>query len=328
MLQTPQIKTLKNNNGLEAKISNFGATLISLHVPDKDKKLVNVVVGLQEPEDYLSKIYLDKGLYLGASIGRWAGRISGGNFKIGAELYSLYNENGVHLHGGKEGFDKKYWNIDKFSKSSVKLSYLSKDLEEGFPGNLQVSVTFKLTDNDELRIVYKATTDKITPVNLTNHAYFNLEGSGSILNHELELKSDKYVELNEQLLVTGKLIETKNTPYDFKLKSKLGKSNFNGMDDIFVLNSNENTCKVSLSSAKTGIEMKVFTNQPVMVIYTPPQLPDLPYKDNVSFNKYSAICFEAEGYPDAVNQPSFPSALLKPEDTYSNETVFKFSIKP
>lgn len=325
MIQHLKVITLTNNNGLEAKISNLGATLLSLMVLDKNNKLVNVVLGLAEPEDYHSQEYLNDYNCLGASVGRWAGRISGGKFKIGMEQYHLYSENGVHLHGGKEGFDKKCWNIDKVGESLVTLSYLSEHLEEGYPGNLQTQVTYELTDNNELKITYTAITDKITPVNLTNHAYFNLEGSGSILNHELELKSDQYVELDDQLLVTGKLINTKDTNRDFTIQSKIGKGGFKGLDDVFVLNSG-NTYKASVSSSKTGIEMKVFTNQPTLVVYTPVQIPELSYKDGVKYSKYAAICFEAESYPDAPNQANFPSALLKPGETYRNETVFEFSI--
>ncbi|RPD96155.1 galactose mutarotase [Aureibaculum marinum] len=327
MSVSPQVVTLKNSNGLQTQISNLGATILNLMVPDKNQNLVNVVVGLKDEQEYVSDNYIEKGLYLGTTVGRWAGRITNGKFKIGEEQFNLYSENGVHLHGGKEGFDKKYWNIDKVSQSLVKLSYLSKDLEEGFPGNLKVTVTYELTDSNELKIDYRATTDKITPVNLTNHAYFNLDGEGSILNHQLEIKSDKYVELDEKLLVTGKLIETKNTSYDFNIKSEIGKRNFKGLDDIFILSANNNTHSVSLSSPNTGIEMSVITNQPTLVIYTPVQLPELPYKDNVSFTKFSAICFEAEGYPDAVNQPEFPSALLSPNETYHNKIVFKFLVK-
>lgn len=326
-MKNPQVITLSNSNDFEAQVSNLGATLLSLTVKDRNENPVNVVVGLAEPQDYVAKNYLEHYNYLGASVGRWAGRISNGSFKIGAESFELYCENGVHLHGGKVGFDKKYWEIKNTTESSVTLSYLSKHLEEGYPGNLQTQVTYELTDHNELKITYTATTDKTTPVNLTNHAYFNLDGSGSVQDHELELKSDNYVELNEQLLVTGNLIETKNTPYDFTSKSKLGKTNFDGMDDIFVLNADDNTHKVSLSSAKTGIEMKVYTNQPTLVIYTPVQLPKLSYKDGVQYSKYSAICFEAETYPDAINQPTFPSALLKPGETYCNETIFEFSVE-
>lgn len=326
MPQSPKVVSIKNNNGLEAQISSLGASILSLYVPDKNKKPVNVVVGLSSPEDYNTKEYLDNCNYLGATVGRWAGRISGGKFKLNDKIYQLYNVNGVHLHGGKEGFDKKYWNVDTVNESSVTLSYLSKDMEEGFPGSLKVTVTYTLTDKNELKIVYKATTDKTTPVNLTNHAYFNLDGHGSVLDHELELKSDNYIELDEQLLVTGKLLNTKGTAFDFDSRSTIGKENFEGLDDIFVLNDNGGSHKVSLSSAKTGIEMKVYTNQPTLVIYTPPKLPDLPYKNNVKFTKFSAICFEAEGYPDAVNQPDFPSGLLKPGQTYLNETVFKFNV--
>ncbi|MBJ2174694.1 galactose mutarotase [Aureibaculum sp. A20] len=322
----PQVTTIKNSKGLEAEISNLGASLLSLKVLDKENNPINVIVGLEKPEDYLGQEYLNNYNCLGASVGRWAGRISGGKFKIEREEYPLYNEDGVHLHGGKEGFSKKYWTIEKVVKNSVTLSYVSVDLEEGYPGNLKVTAHYELTENNALKIVYKATTDKTTPVNLTNHSYFNLEGYGSILDHELELKSDKYVELNEKLLVTGNFIETNNSSYDFSDKSIVGKKGFTGLDDVFVLNVDASYNAV-LASSKTGIEMKVHTNQPTLVVYTPIQLPDLSYKNNANFAKYSAICFEAEAYPDAPNQSDFPSALLHPGEIYLNETIFEFSIQ-
>lgn len=327
MSQSPQVFTIINTNGLVVRISNYGATLLSVTMPDKDNNLVNVVVGLENLEDYLEQNYIDNDVYLGSTVGRWAGRISGGKFTIDEVSYQLYKENGVHLHGGKEGFDKKIWNVDFVNESTVTLSYISKHLEEGYPGNLNIVVTYSLTIDNELKIAYKATTDKTTPVNLTNHAYFNLDGSGSILGQVLELNSDKYVELDEQLLVTGRLLNTENSPNNFKIKSVINHDTFDGMDDIFVLNTDDDSHKVSLASEKTGIEMKVYTNQPTLVVYTPHQLPKLPYKGGVNYSKYSAICFEAEGYPDAVNQPSFPSGLLKPSEIYNNTTVFKFSLK-
>jgi len=325
MIRKPEVITLNNNNGIEAKISTLGATILSLLVPDKNRNPVNVILGFANPEDYYSQKYLEDYNCLGASVGRWAGRISGGKFEIEEEIYTLYNENGVHLHGGKEGFDKKYWSIESASQSSVTLSYFSKHLEEGYPGNLQTQVTYVLTDNNELKITYTATTDKITPINLTNHAYFNLGGNGSILDHELEIKSDQYVELNNELLVTGALINSKNTDRDFTTKSKIGEADFKGLDDIFVLNSSD-TYKASISSEKSGIEMKVFTNQPTLVVYTPLHIPELPYKDGAQYSKYSSICFEAETYPDAPNQPNFPSAFLEPGEIYTNETVFEFNV--
>jgi len=321
-----EVITLRNTNALELQISNLGATIISLNIPDKSNQIVNVVVGL-EAEDYNKEPYLSNYPYLGASIGRYAGRISKGAFEVNGKNHPIYNDNGVHLHGGKEGFDKKYWTIESLTEGenpAVTYSYKSAHLEEGYPGNLKVSVTYQLTEKNEVKIKYKATTDAATPINLTNHAYFNLNGKDSITGHKLQLNSEQYLEVDSQLIPSGKLIDSKNTRFDFNNESIIGRADFKGFDDVFVLGTGK--VKVVLTSPKTGIQMKVYTNQPACVIYTPILLEDLPFKNGVKYSKFSAICFETQNFPDAPNNPHFPSSILKPNETYINESVFEFSI--
>tara|TARA_R110002049_G_scaffold45604_2_gene132905 strand:- start:1848 stop:2852 length:1005 start_codon:yes stop_codon:yes gene_type:complete len=321
-------KTIKlvNRNKLELEISTLGATVLSLKVPNKREKLINVIVGLSSADDYQSNQYLKTGLYLGATIGRYAGRISKGQLEIDSKTYPIYNENGIHLHGGKEGFDKKIWTIvslDKGESPSVILSYMSKHLEEGFPGNLKVFVTYSLTSENELKVTYKANTDQTTIINLTNHSYFNLNGEASILDHELQINSDFYLEVDDKLIPSGKLNTVKKTRFDYNEKSLIGKLDFKGLDDTFVL---KNDCKkATISSKISGIQMKVYSNQPAVVVYTPLKFQKLPFKGNARYSKFPAICFETQHYPDAPNNEHFPSTILQPEQTYINETIFEFS---
>ena len=299
---------------------------MSLKVPDKKGELVNVVVGLSAASDYRSENYLKYGIYLGSIIGRHAGRISGGAIDIDGKKYPIYTDNGVHLHGGKEAFDKKIWQVELIESGeepSITLSYLSAHLEEGYPGNLNISVKYLLTNEGALKIIYKATTDQTTVLNVTNHAYFNLKGEGSILSHELELKADAYLDLDDDLLPTGKYNLAKGTPYDYSDRSMIGKAGFKGLDDIFILN--EAQGKAILSSKESGIQMEVDTDQPAMVIYTPPKFANLPFKDAAVFSEYPSICFEAQGFPDALNHSHFPQTLLKKGEVFESETSFKFS---
>ncbi len=324
-----QIKVIKliNSSGSELHVSNFGAAIIILMVPDKNKELVNVVVGLKSAEDYIKPIYLEKGLYLGSSVGRYAGRISRGCFKINEEVYPIHHEHGVHLHGGKIGFDKKYWEVVSLNEGrnpQVTLSCFSEHLEEGYPGNLKTFVTYQLSEDNEVKITYKATTDAETPVNLTNHSYFNLDGKGTILDHKLLINSPYYLEVDDQLIPSGKLLYSMNTRFDRNKISLLGREDFEGFDDTFVLG--DGKLKALLMSPKTGIQMGVYTNQPASVVYTPVKLPDLTYKNGVSYSEFSAICFETQNFPDAPNNNNFPSSILKLGEEYINETVLKFSI--
>ncbi|WP_299713717.1 aldose epimerase family protein [uncultured Tenacibaculum sp.] len=318
---------LKNKNNLELEISTLGATILSLKVPDKNNKLVNIIVGLSSSDDYSAEHYLQNYLYLGTTVGRYAGRISKSELHFETEKYPIHTIDGVHLHGGKIGFDKIIWkveNITNSENSSITLSYLSKHLEEGYPGNLNVTVTYALTENNELKIIYTATTDQTTHVNLTNHAYFNLNGKQSILDHELFIDSDFYLDVDDQLIPSGRKNPVKETRYDFTEKSKIGNASFQGLDDTFIVNKNHRNAEIS--SEISGICMEIFTNQPAIVVYTPKRFDGLTFKENAIYSDFPAICFETQHYPDAPNNPDFPSTLLQPDEVYTNETTFKFSV--
>lgn len=326
MTQQIDVIKLSNANNLELQISTLGATILSLEVPDKNKKPINTIVGLSCADDYQSDSYLKTGLYLGTTVGRSAGRISKGQFTIGSKSYPIYTINGVHLHGGKEGFDKKIWTIEAIEDGespSVTLSYISKHLEEGYPGNLKVFATYTLTNKNALIISYEATTDQTTIINLTNHSYFNLNGNGSILDHELQINSDFYLDMDENLIPTGKINPVKGSRFDYNEKSLIGKDSFKGLDDIFILK--ESKQKAVIASNTSGIRMKVYSNQPAMIIYTPLKFQELPFKDGANYSDFPAICFETQHYPDAPNNEHFPSTILKPDQTYLNESIFEFS---
>ncbi len=325
----PEVITLTNSNGVTLKVSNFGACIMGLKVQGKDGKSVDVVVGLPSALEYTTAQYLNKNLCLGSTIGRYAGRISQKAIKIEGKTYPLYHNDGVHLHGGKEGFHKKLWTIDEVDYGEnpyITLSYLSPHLEEGYPGNLKVTVTYGLTEANALKIAYTAQTDKTTPVNLTNHAYFNLNGKGSVLDHRMMADSEKYLEVDPQLIPTGRILDTKHTRYDIRTASQIGRSDFEGFDDTFVLNDGQ--IKAVLFSKETGIQMEVYTNQPAIVIFTPTaqQFSGLLFNDGITYTDFPAICFETQNFPDAPNHGNFPSSLLKPGETYLNETLFKFSL--
>lgn len=327
MAQQLKVIQLVNSKGMILQVSNFGATLISVEVPDKSNELVNVVVGIEKANNYTEDFYLKNDLYLSSTVGRYAGRISTGKFNVDGTDYPIFNVDGVHLHGGKLGFDKKYWNVDEVFEGEnpkVVLSCVSEDGDEGYPGNLAVKAIYELTENNEVKISYKANTDKATPVNLTNHAYFNLNGKDSVLDHKLMINTSHYLDVDSQLIPSGKLNSSKKTRFDRNELSLLGREDFTGFDDTFVLGEGE--LKAELSSEKTGIKMQVFTNQPASVVYTPVQLPNLPYKNGVSYSKFSAICFETQNFPDAPNHVNFPNSILKPGEEYSNKSVFKFSL--
>jgi len=294
-----------SNAYLTLMVLDYGATIQKLLVKGEDGEYTNVVVGYNHPSRYR----LDDNA-LGASIGRYAGRISEGGFVLDRERYHLYQEDGVHLHGGKEGFHQKYWTIDEVDNSDkpfVKLSYTSKHLEEGYPGNLTVSVTYKLMNN-ALQVIYEGMTDRSTVINLTNHAYFKLDDNPYIDEYDLQLNCPYRLETKENLLPTGDIIPVRKTEFDFLLPKKIGLQRF---DTIYIKDiGNEKVAE--LHSKTSGINMKVYTNQPALVVYTPPDFP--------------SICFEAQNYPDAPNQPDFPKSVLRPGDIYNNISIFKFDI--
>ncbi|UJH66847.1 aldose epimerase family protein [Allomuricauda sp. SCSIO 65647] len=294
--------TLKND-AITLKVLDYGALVQELWVMDNSGKKRNVVIGFENAADYLTDEYC-----LGASVGRFAGRISKGKFELDGTSYSLHNDDGVHLHGGKEGFHKKYWTITEVNENEnpfVKLTYRSKHLEEGYPGNLEVSVTYQLTQN-KLNIGYTAITDKKTVVNLTNHSYFRLDDAPTIGQHELQLNCPYYLKTHENLLPTGEIMPVDNTPYDFRGQRPIATP---FLDTPFAIDHKAEYAAI-LKSAKSGISMKVKTNQPAVVVFTP-----VPF---------AGICFETQNYPDAPNYPHFPSSILEPGKTYSNESQFVF----
>ena len=325
MDKTKSIK-IENKHGLAIEILNYGATVSKLYVPNKFGAKTNVVVGLINPEDYLSPPYERHTLFLGASIGRYAGRLGGNSLKISGKHYDIYSANGVHMHGGRNGLGRRTWkilNVNKGENPFVELGITSKHLDEGYPGNLEVTVRYTLLESNTLRVTYFAKTDRNTVVNLTNHAYFNLDGGGTILNHKLVLNSLKRLEVDEKQLPTGRLVKVRNSRFDFTTMRKIGDNDFKGLDDTFVLNDNQYS-SATLSSKKSGILMKVHTNQPSLVVFTPQAFPILPL--NATYRNYGAICFEAQNYPDAPNITSFPSAMLAPNEVYHNSTTFTFDL--
>lgn len=286
-------------------VLNYGAIIQKLIVKDKDGKPTNVVVGHEFPSDYE---YDNK--HLGACTGRYAGRISNGGFELDRTTYPLFHKNGVHLHGGKRGFAKKLWrieNIDYGKEPFIKLSYLSEHLEEGYPGNLKATVTYKLVEN-ELHIIHEATTDRSTVVNLTNHSYFCLDDDQTINKQRLQLNCSKYVETDEDLLPTGNVISVTASDYDFLEEKQIGTTRL----DTPMVNNSVKDVVASLSSEKSGISMKVTTDQPAVVVYTP--------------NDFAAICFETQNYPDAPNHNNFPNSVLRPGQVYQNNSKFVFDL--
>ena len=319
-----QTVVLNNKKGMQLKLTNYGATIMSLKVPNKDNVPTDVIVGFEMVEDYFSQKYKENPLYLGSSIGRYAGRISNGNFTVNNQNYTIAHQNGVHLHGGNQGFDAVMWSLDTVTDSSCTMTYLSPDLEEGYPGNLAVKVVFELTHANDLKITYSATTDSATPVNLTSHPYFNLNGKGSILAHKLRIDSNAYLDVDAQLLPSGKINLSEKTAFDRTIVAAIEREDFEGFDDTFVLNDSE--IKASLSSAETGIVLNVFSNQKAMVVFTPKSFPDLPFTEDFTGVAFPAICFEPQNFPDAPNQAHFPNSILEPGQEYSNQIVYSFSV--
>ena len=323
-----RLLSLKNSRNTELKILNFGATIFSLEFQQEGKK-VNIVVGPEKPEDYLRDIYHKRGKYFGSSVGRFAGRIGGGGFEINGKYYPIYNEDGVQLHGGQYGFTYKFWKVEELSQGkdpSALLSYLSKDGEEGYPGNLQVWVRYTLTEDDRLKIDYSAETDKETIVNLTNHTYFNLQGGGDVNAHNLKITADKVLETDERLIPSGNFLAVEGTDKDFRERKAVGGTS---LDTVFALSTTgESREKIVLYSPKSGISLKVFTRQPAVVVYVPEDLPqEWQYSTAVAKHR-QAICLETQNFPDAPNHPGFPSAKLKPGEKYENNTIWTFHLDP
>lgn len=329
---------LKNKNNMQAAITNYGGRLVSLSVPDKDNKLVDVSVGFDSVQQY----QVSTEPYFGATIGRYGNRIAKGKFTLDGKQYSLFTNNGPNtLHGGKKGFQNVVWDAKQIGDSVLELTYLSKDMEEGFPGNLKVKVAYRLTDNNEWRIDYEATTDKKTVINLTNHAFFNLNGagSGSINNHLLFINADNYTPVDSTLIPTGKIEPVANTPFDFRKPVAIGKNvnandeqlnNGKGYDHNFVLNKNITAGlnhAATVIADKTNIRMDVFTQEPGLQFYGGNFMQSKnAIRGGGKDDFRTAFCLETQHFPDSPNQPVFPSTVLEPGKTYLSSSVYKFSI--
>jgi aldose 1-epimerase len=327
-----RLYVLKNQRGMMAKIMSYGALLTELHVPDRSGNVTNVVLGFDNLQSYLNGHP-----YFGATTGRVANRIANARFRIDGQEYQLAsNEGPNHIHGGLRGFDKALWEgkpvrIQK-DAVAVQFRYLSRDGEEGYPGNLDVTVTYTLTDNNELRIDSEAMTDKATIVNLTNHSYFNLAGAGDILDHEIMIAADRYTPVNEQLIPTGDIATVKGTPLDFTSARRIGerieelKPKPGGYDHNFVLNSEGKSLAFAarLHEPKSGRVLEVHTTEPGLQLYTGNFLDGTHKGFGRVFGKHSGLCLETQHFPDAPNHPDFPSIVVRPGKRYQTTTALKF----
>lgn len=337
-----RIYTLQNKEGMEVKITNYGAIVTSIKTPDRNGRIADIALGYNDVSGYMNAVAKP---YFGAIVGRYGNRIAKGRFTLDGKEYTLKTNNGEnHLHGGIIGFDKVVWTAEIVGKNSLKLSYLAKDGEEGYPGNLQVAVTYTLTENNELKIDYLATTDKKTPVNLTNHTYFNLkgEGDGDILNHELMINAKAYTPVDSGLIPTGQIEPVAGTPFDFTKPKPIGRDigqqnqqlefGHDGYDHNFVLDKGGKDEALTLAAAvyepTTGRYMQVFTTQPGIQFYSGNFLAgNLKGKSGKTYLHRGGFCLETQHYPDSPNHPQFPGTILRPGEVYSIQTIYKFSTR-
>jgi len=324
--------TLQNKTGMQVELITYGAAITNIITPDKNGKLSSVVLGFDSLSQYASS---DNSL-MGSTVGRVANRIANKKFVIDEKKYTLSSD----IHGGVNGFDKRVWKGKEISKNepSVEMSYLSKDGEEGFPGNLLVTVTFTLKNNNDLVIDYKATTDKATPLVLTNHTYFNLSGGqdSKILNTELTILSDRFLEYGDGSMPTGTILDVKDTPFDFKSFKKIGKDiekvqkYTHGYDVTFVLRNQ--TGKLALAAKAfeplSGRELQVYTTEPGVVFYSGNWLSEnVKGRNGIPYTKNGAFCLETQHYPNSINTKAFPNTVVRPDQTFTSKTIYRFLVR-
>jgi aldose 1-epimerase len=332
--------TLTNSHGVEARVTNYGGILVSLRVPDKNGKLADVVLGYDNVDGYLQNP-----AYFGAIVGRYVNRIANGLFTLDGVKYFLAKNNGPNsLHGGLKGFDKKIWQAEPLGKKrnvGVVFTYVSKDGEEGYPGNLKVKVRYTLTEDSKLVVEYDAVTDKATPVNLTNHSYFNLagEGNGDVLGHELTLNADRFTTVVKSLIPTGELRPVKGTPLDFTKATAIGariNQNYEqlilagGYDHNFVINGKGGSLELAarVREPNSGRVMEVYTTEPGVQFYTGNFLDGtIAGKQGHVYKQHYGFCLETQHFPDSPNHSGFPSTILRPGQTFHSRTIYKFSAK-
>lgn len=328
---------LRNSDGMEVCVMNYGAKIVSLVVPDQQEEFRDVVLGYSSIDEYLSGEPT-----FGATCGRYSNRIAKGKFNIGDEQYTLAINNGPnHLHGGIKGFSSVMWNVSQHSDHSVTFSYLSKDGEEGYPGNLSVEVTYTLTNDNRLEIFYRATTDKATVFNPTNHSYFNLSGEGdpSIYDHFLTIHADSYLPTDATSIPLGDPAPVNGTPMDFRTPTAIGLRIDNDFEQLrlgvgydhnyIVNNTREGLALVAVcESPKSGIIMETYTTQPGLQLYTGNFLTgEIIGKSGKCYPRRSAFCLETQHYPDSPNHPNYPTTVLKPGEVFESKTVYKFRTK-
>jgi aldose 1-epimerase len=326
--------TIYNSQGASAKLIAYGATVAELHVPDKNGKMGDVVLGFDNLEGYLGPHP-----HFGGAIGRYGNRIAKGKFTLDGKEYQLAINNPPNsLHGGPTGFDRRVWKgepLELKDGAAVRFTYLSKDGEESFPGNLTVRVTYTLTNTNEFKLEYSAETDKDTIVNLTNHSYFNLAGSGDVLKHVLYLNADKYTPVDSTLIPTGEIASVEGTPLDFRKPTAIGAhigeiKDIGGYDHNYVLNGMAGKLRIAarVSEPTSGRQMEVWTTEPGVQFYSAIGLNgSITGKGGIAYPKYGALCLETQHYPDSPNRPNFPSTVLKPGTKFHSETIYKFSAK-
>ncbi len=333
--------TLTNANGLEVKFITYGGIITSLRVPDRNGKLGDVVLGYSDLSNYETRNF-----YFGSTVGRYGNRIANAGFSLNGETYSLAANNGPNsLHGGLKGFDKQVWGVKVIEggDAAVELTYLSIDGEEGFPGNLSVTMTYTLTQDNAIRIDYKATTDKSTVVNLTNHSYFNLagNGAGAIYDHVLQINADRFTPVDVNMIPTGEFASVAGTPLDFRVPKRIGDGLRSGhpqmvmgrgYDHNWVLNRQGNTLlelAARAYDASSGRSLEVWTTEPGVQFYTGNFLDaTMVGSSGGMYRQGDGLCLETQHYPDSPNQPDFPTTELKPGETYQTSTVYKFGLDP
>ncbi len=330
------IYTLTNKNGVKARIATYGGTLVSLEVPDRNGRFADILLGHDSLDGFLNR---KTNPYFGTLVGRYANRIGGAAFTLDGVRYQLAKNDGENtLHGGLKGLDAVVWKAEPVKGPEgigLKLTYTSPDGDEGYPGNLSCTVVYTLSDLDELKIGYEATSDKATPVNLTNHAYFNLagQGEGDILGHEAMLNSDEYLEGTAALIPTGKILQVKGTPYDFTTPKLIGADIAKapgGYDNCFILRGGGGALALAarVTDPSTGRTMEILTTEPAIQFYTSNFLDgSITGKGGKAYKQHYGFCLETQQYPDAPNQPDFPSTILRPGEVFKSLTVHKFSVR-
>ncbi len=334
---TITLYTLTNAHGVEADIMNFGGIIVALRVPDRDGNLGDVALGFDTFEPYA-----DRNPFFGALVGRYGNRIANGQFELDGKTYKLAQNNGQnHLHGGPNGFHQKVWSAQPHddAEPSLELSLVSPDGEEGYPGNLSVTVVYTLTDQNELKIDYTATTDKATVLNLTNHSYFNLSGNGDILGHEMQLFASRFIPINDNLIPTGEIRSVEGTPMDFRTPTPIGARidddteqlrNGLGYDHCWVLDKQTGVLAQAahVYDPASGRTLDVYTTQPGVQFYSGNMLDgSLTGKNGEVYARRTGFCLETQHFPDSPNQPQFPSTVLRPGETYKQMTIFQFGVQ-